>query len=194
MFTKRQQEIINATMELLCEYGMKAVTTRKIAARIKIKEASLYNHFASKEKILEGVIDYLSEVVSNDILARYADKNSKGIEIIEKGYLAWCDMYTKNPAMAYLIINAGTIFREYKDLLEKIKGLKDAEYKRILEAVKEAQKSGDIRKDIDARSTALLIAGVFATLLINWMNSDKDFDLSGKSKLVWKNLKKMLAP
>jgi TetR/AcrR family transcriptional regulator len=193
MFTKRQQEIINATMHLLRDYGMKSVTTRKIAEMVKIKEASLYNHFASKEKIFEGLIDYLAEVASSDILHAYSDKTLRGMDTIEKGYLAWCALYKKNPAIAYIIINGGAMFREHRGLLEKITALRDSEFSKVLGCVKQAQKEGEIRKDIDARAASTLIAGVFTTLVINWMNSTRDFDLVSEGKFIWKNLKKMLA-
>jgi len=44
--------ILKASMELFSEYGYKAASVRKIAAKVGIRESALYNHFTNKEEIL----------------------------------------------------------------------------------------------------------------------------------------------
>lgn len=55
----RKEEIINATLELAMEYGLRAVSMAQIAQRVGIRKASLYNHFASKEQIIEQMYVFL---------------------------------------------------------------------------------------------------------------------------------------
>ena len=45
-------EILNAAAELLRPPGLAATTTRQIADRVGIRQASLYYHFAGKDEIL----------------------------------------------------------------------------------------------------------------------------------------------
>jgi AcrR family transcriptional regulator len=47
--------ILKASMELFSEYGYKAASVRKIAAKVGIRESALYNHFINKEEIFKAV-------------------------------------------------------------------------------------------------------------------------------------------
>ncbi len=57
----RKEEIIYATLELASEYGLKAVSLSQIADRVGIKKPSLYNHFASKDEIVDAMYELLRE-------------------------------------------------------------------------------------------------------------------------------------
>ena len=57
----RKKEIIYATLELASEIGLRAVSMQMIAERIGIKKASVYNHFASRDEIVEAMYTFLRE-------------------------------------------------------------------------------------------------------------------------------------
>ncbi|MBP5166633.1 MAG: TetR/AcrR family transcriptional regulator [Oscillospiraceae bacterium] len=59
----RREEIIFATLELASEYGLGAVSLSQIAEKIGIKKPSLYNHFESKEQIIDELYKVLEEKV-----------------------------------------------------------------------------------------------------------------------------------
>ena len=50
-----RQRILDSTAELVIEHGVAGVAQRQIAARVGIRAASLYHHFASKNEIVEAV-------------------------------------------------------------------------------------------------------------------------------------------
>lgn len=54
-FTK--ENILSAAVDLFAEDGYRAVSMRDIAKRCGIKPASIYNHYASKEQILDILLD-----------------------------------------------------------------------------------------------------------------------------------------
>ena len=55
----RKEEIIYATLELAAENGLGSVSMQQIAGKVGITKASLYNHFASKEDIVEAMYEVL---------------------------------------------------------------------------------------------------------------------------------------
>jgi len=63
----RKQEILKTAARLFKEKGYTAVTMRDLAAEIGVKAASLYNHIASKEEILNEVIMTVAESFTKEI-------------------------------------------------------------------------------------------------------------------------------
>ena len=57
----RKEEIIYAALELAAEHGLKAVSLSQIADKVGIKKPSLYNHFSSKEELMDEMYVFLRE-------------------------------------------------------------------------------------------------------------------------------------
>jgi len=57
----RKTEIIYATLDLASEHGLRAVSMQMIADKVGIKKASVYNHFESREAIVEAMYEFLRE-------------------------------------------------------------------------------------------------------------------------------------
>ena len=57
----RKKDIINATLELAAENGLGTVSMQQIADKVGITKASLYNHYSSRDQIVEAMYDLLRE-------------------------------------------------------------------------------------------------------------------------------------
>lgn len=57
----RKKEIIRATLELAAEHGLGTVSMQQIADRVGITKASLYNHFSSRDEIVEAMYRLLRQ-------------------------------------------------------------------------------------------------------------------------------------
>ena len=61
MSDTRKKEIILATLELAANKGLGNVSMNMIADKVGIKKPSLYNHFLSKEELVEVMYQFLSK-------------------------------------------------------------------------------------------------------------------------------------
>ena len=57
----RKEEIIYATLELASAKGMQGVSMSQIADKVGIKAPSIYNHFKSKDEIIQEMYRFLRE-------------------------------------------------------------------------------------------------------------------------------------
>lgn len=61
MSDTRKKEIIMATLELAANKGLGNVSMNMIADKVGIKKPSLYNHFRSKDELVEEMYQFLRE-------------------------------------------------------------------------------------------------------------------------------------
>ncbi len=75
-----KERILDAAIDLVSRKGFDAMSIREIAREVGIRESSIYNHFKSKDEILDTIIDYfimelsrsdLDELPMEDLLAQY---------------------------------------------------------------------------------------------------------------------------
>lgn len=53
-----KEKIFDAAVDLFAERGYDGVSIRDIAAAVGIKESSIYKHYASKDEIMEKIVEY----------------------------------------------------------------------------------------------------------------------------------------
>ncbi|GLX19353.1 TetR family transcriptional regulator [Streptomyces lavendulae subsp. lavendulae] len=73
-----RDRIVEAAGVLVDEEGLEAVSTRRLAAALGVSGPSLYNHFRTKDAILEAVADAVSAKVDLSMFAGVADGGSGG--------------------------------------------------------------------------------------------------------------------
>ena len=61
MKVNNKERIFDVSIDLFSQHGYDGVSIRQIASEVGIKESSIYNHYASKEAILDAILNYLEE-------------------------------------------------------------------------------------------------------------------------------------
>ena len=81
-----KEKIFQVSIELFSKYGFDGVSVRQIAGEVGIKESSIYNHYSSKQEILNAILEYyINEIVSDDIPLEQASLNlDKGFDYFYK--------------------------------------------------------------------------------------------------------------
>ncbi|MEU4114313.1 TetR/AcrR family transcriptional regulator [Kitasatospora sp. NPDC028055] len=63
--------IVTAALRLIDDEGLEALSTRRLAAGLSVSGPSLYNHFATKDELLDAVVD---SVIGEVDLAMFDDR------------------------------------------------------------------------------------------------------------------------
>jgi AcrR family transcriptional regulator len=70
-----KEKIFDVSLDLFSQKGFNAVSVREIAREVGIRESSIYNHYKSKESILDAIIDhFMSELVSSSLPEEETEK------------------------------------------------------------------------------------------------------------------------
>ena len=71
-----KEKIFEKSIDLFSEHGYDGVSIRKIASAVGIKESSIYNHYKSKESILDAILEYyITEMTKDEIPLNQASEN-----------------------------------------------------------------------------------------------------------------------
>jgi len=83
--SKTKEKILKVSLKLFSTKGFKATTVRDIAGVMGVKQSALYNHFKSKDEILESLI---SNLTSSAIVTLFEDKDTQNAQNQGKSLLA----------------------------------------------------------------------------------------------------------
>ena len=61
--------ILNAAVDVIIEKGFKSASMREIARRAGVGDATIYNYFPTKEKLLYGYCEYIQQQVMESLQA-----------------------------------------------------------------------------------------------------------------------------
>lgn len=151
---------MDAAADLFCDKGFYAATTRELAARLSIHQASLYHHVSNKEELLHRVCQNVMEVFLAD-LPTALNKAKAGRSRISAFIDAHLRVMLQKPHHTLAMV---TEFRalsrpHFAEISQKYR-----EYARLLDLeVESAQSRGFLRSDIPSRLIGLALLN-----LLNW--------------------------
>jgi len=190
MISDRQQEIIEATIELINSKGIQGFTIKNISKIVGVSEPAIYRHFDSKTAILVTLLDLLKE---NSIQIYGNNLNFEGsvISKIERIFENHFATFTKMPSLSSVVFSE-ELFRNDKSLTGKISEVIDFNNKILLDIVVEGQKRGEIRNDVDAAHMVTMLMGSLRLFVKKWQFSEFNFDLISNGKLLTNSLVRLI--
>ena len=105
------ERIIEAALHIVDAEGLDALTTRRLAAELGVKGASLYNHFKDKDEILAAVAEHA--------LTRVPPRMLRG-EVRPEQLLLWGVVGLRNALMAHpnlvpVLVQRRSVGNRYRD-------------------------------------------------------------------------------
>lgn len=191
MITERQQEIIDATIELINSKGIQGFTIKNIAKIVGVTEPAIYRHFDSKTAILVALLDLLKEN-SSQIYGNKLVIEDTVISKIESIFENHFKTFKKMPALSSVVFSE-ELFRNDKSLSEKISEVIDYNTKILYGIVVEGQKRGEITSDVDASHIVIMLMGSLRLFVKKWQFAKFEFDLIEKGKLLTISLIRLIS-
>jgi AcrR family transcriptional regulator len=191
MLTPRQNDIINAALELISTKGIQGMTIKNISQEIGVSEPAIYRHFENKIQILITILEIFEtktkEIFHSDLgdCASFSDK-------IEYLFESLFDIFSKSPSLVPVIF-AEEIFWNEPVLSHKICEIINRNDKALSEIITNGQKCGQIRSDVDTKDIVLIIMGTIRLFVKKWHQSDTNFNIQVEGRKLFKSLRMMIS-
>lgn len=172
----RKETLIITAIEIINELGFQGLTTKEIAKRQGVSEATLFRHYKSKNDLLLSILDFYSQY-DNDIISTIRIKKMKpkqGILFFVESYGVYYQNYPEITAITQIYDELSS----NPDLGDKVKEIYNQRSGFIMKMIDEAQKLGELREDISSENLADIITSTFNGICLKWRMNDYKFSLS----------------
>jgi len=170
----RKDKLIITTLEIIDEIGIMNLSTREIASREGVSEATLFRHYRNKNDLLMAVLDYFTQF-DNDLYQTTILKKLNPLDAIRFFLSSVAELYENYPAITVITQLMDTL-RYEPELEEKVRSIVFQRSQLLEKLIDEAKKQNEIRKDIDAELLADIISGAFRETCLKWRFS-RNFSL-----------------
>jgi AcrR family transcriptional regulator len=171
----RKERLVITTIEIIDELGIQKLSTREIARRQGISEATLFRHFKSKSDLLITVLDYYSQFDA-DIYQSTKLKDMGAKEKIQYYINSYAEYYENYPAITS-IMQVLDVLRYETELKEKIISIQNNRTNCMIQLIAEVKKAGEIRPEADSAQLTDIILGICREICLRWRMNGRNFSL-----------------
>jgi AcrR family transcriptional regulator len=184
--SERREEIIDATLEILGEYGLAGTTVSRIAAAVGLTPGALYRHFESRAALIAEANRVASERASSWTATSDEPDIIRRLEELGGTHAAWAkDNYSTVVRSFFLEIGTA----QGPDLAEHLNLATVKPYWALLDLAEQGKRQGTIRPDVKSQDVA------WAVLMSIWTEDIARFlgsEQSVEDGTFVRNLKRML--
>jgi AcrR family transcriptional regulator len=171
----RKEKLIITTIDIINELGIQGLSTREIAKRQEISEATLFRHFDSKNDLMIAVLQYFSQY-DTDIFQTTGLKELSPKDAIIFLISSQVEYYENYPAITSIIQVLDALYFD-KVLREKVIEIRNSRSDHMRQLIENAQKAGIIDPNADTDNINDLFMGYIREICIKWRLSNFSFSL-----------------
>ncbi|MFK5913123.1 MAG: TetR/AcrR family transcriptional regulator [Woeseiaceae bacterium] len=187
---QRKKEIVQATMDLAAEVGIKKVTTQAIADKVGIAQPTIFRHFKTREAIFASVISWISEnlfIAISKGMNPSAPADEK-LQTLLQRQLTFINKHRAIPKVLF----SDLLHLESPKLKAALQEVMNSYMKRVTQLLKEGVETGLYSKDLDPDETARYITALIQGLVLRWSIYEYSFSLEKEADLIWNFLQPIL--
>ena len=179
----RQEQIIEAAMNLIASRGLKGLSMAALANRIGLVPSAIYRHFKSKNDILDMILDFIREKLLTNIRIT-CQETSESMDRLQCILKRHVETLRENRAIPRIIFTED-VFSGNPKRKAKVYGIINGYLAGLNKIIRDGQEKGQIRSDMDSKTVALMFLGMIQPGAILWFLSDGKFDISKNSEKNW---------
>lgn len=151
--------IVEVATELFYRQGYDGTSMQDIATAAKINKSSLYHHIRGKEEILQAICDRAFTQLTGSLDQAVSGEAGPGERVL-LAFAGAARTALSDPRGTAIIVR----LQGKSDVARRVLTWRRDYEQRFTDLIEAAQKSGEVRNDIDAAMLARLVLG-----LVNWV-------------------------
>jgi AcrR family transcriptional regulator len=172
-----KERILEASINLFLLYGFAGTPVKKITDAAGVAKGTLYWHFASKEQILEEIIDKFSTEMYDEVMERVARCRGGFMEKFNTFY-RFITEFAREQRGLLLVCNTvlGELVGSGANAEKKIKEVQMRFHGFIVELLDGGKKEGVVKRSLNTDIQAHIIIANFIGMHLQWCLHGDSFD------------------
>jgi TetR/AcrR family transcriptional regulator len=167
---ERRVQILQTLATMLEQPGSERITTAALAARLKVSEAALYRHFASKAQMFEGLIEFIESSMFT-LFNQISEREGGGGEQSRRIVTVLLQFGEKNPGMTRVMVGDALVF-EHERLSARMNQFFDRVESQLRQTLRlSAEAGGSPTPTVDAQALASALTALVVGRLQRYARS-----------------------
>lgn len=154
----RQVELIDAALRVIATRGVAALTTRTLAEQVGLSSGAIFRHFASLDALLDAVVTRVENVLE----ATYPPADLPALERLDRFVEARSAAVGGRVGILQLVQSEQFHLALPAPAAARLAACVQRSRRFVVECVRDGQRTGEIRADLDAAALAAVIMGTTA--------------------------------
>ena len=179
----RQEQIVEAALELVGEHGVSSLSINSIAQKVGIVPSALYRHFKSKDEVLNAVLDSIKErlLQNAEQVTQEAPDALTGLEDL---LMRHAQMLKENRAIPLIVFSDG-VYAGQPERKAMVAEIITGYLGKIQTIIATGKEEGTIRKDVDPATASVMFIGIILPSAVIWNVTEGGFDIIEHAQNVW---------
>jgi len=179
----RREQIAQAALALIASKGLNGLNMVSLARQVGLGASSLYRHFESKDQVLDAVLDLLRERLLRNIqIAVQGATNPLGqLKSLLALHMRLILEYQAIPRLFF----SGDLYAGHPERKTRLYGIVKAYLGEVAEIIRQGQKDGSVRPDLDPDAVSVMFLGLIQPPAILWHLSEGEFDVGKQIEKAW---------
>ena len=191
MLTQRQQEIIEASIELIAEKGIQGLTMKNLSKEIGISEPAIYRHYENKIEILKSILDYFFNNMKS-ILESELNSESTAFEKISNIFNRHFKSFSEKPQLLAVIFSE-ELFRNETSLSNKVAAIMEQNTLMVQTILEKGQQNAEVDPNLNPKHLAVMIMGSLRLLAKQWQISGHAFNLTQEGAAMFETIRPLIS-
>jgi AcrR family transcriptional regulator len=179
----RRDQLTDATLAVVADHGLRGLSLAAVARRVGLTPSAIYRHFASKDAMLDAVLERLRERLLGAVAAARAETDDP-VEALRRLLRRHMQLIRLNRALPRIVLS-DDYHLGHPERRERLLGVFSGYLDGVADIIRQGQRLGSIRSDVNARSLAILFLGLIQPAGVLWTLSDGHFDVTGQARAAW---------
>ena len=188
----RQQQIIEATKNIITTKGMESVTIDAIADEVGLTEGAIYRHFANKHQILTLMIDDIERGLFQTLRDSRMEGSSAVGNMEHILYAHLSDVENHNAA-SFIVITEAMAF-DGIGMSSRVSLMLSRYLEFLTGVLKDGITDGTVRDDLDVEAAATSFLGIIQSTATLWALNGHVTPLAEKRTQMWDMYKRGIVP
>ncbi len=180
----RQEQIAEAALDLVASHGVGRLSVAAVARRVGLVPSGIYRHFKSKDDIIAAVLDLLERRI-REVLRAAKQTTTDPVERMRHVLMGHVRIIRQGRAIPRIVFS-DDFHKGQPQRKERVRRIVTYYLGQLSELVRQGQKSGQLRDDLDPETLALMFLGIIVPAGILWHLTDGGIDVTKHAERAWR--------